>query len=138
MTSPWYKNGLRFACTQCGKCCTGSPGYVWIDEEEVLAMALFLRISEEEFRKRYTRQVNGKISLLEYPKSYDCIFLRDKRCLVYGARPKQCRRFPFWPENLESKEAWKKAKSRCEGIDHPHAPLISLEQIQSHVDETPH
>ena len=28
---PWYRDGLRFACTRCGACCTGAPGYVWVD-----------------------------------------------------------------------------------------------------------
>ena len=36
---PWYKEGLRFKCTECGKCCTGAPGYVWVNKEEVAEMA---------------------------------------------------------------------------------------------------
>ena len=32
---PWYAEGLRFKCTECGQCCTGAPGYVWVNEEEV-------------------------------------------------------------------------------------------------------
>lgn len=135
MTKPWYKKGLRFACTQCGQCCTGAPGYVWIDEEEVQAMAEFLKITFREFVEKYTRQVNGQLALKEFPKSYDCIFLRDKKCLVYGARPKQCRTFPFWPENLDSKESWEKTAKRCEGINHEHAPVISLEEIQKRLKE---
>ena len=62
MSKPWYKDGLRFACTQCGKCCTGSPGYVWITEEEVVKMAAFLKISVPEFMRTYTREVNGRLS----------------------------------------------------------------------------
>ena len=27
----WYHLGLRFQCTGCGDCCTGAPGYVWIN-----------------------------------------------------------------------------------------------------------
>lgn len=130
MSKPWYKEGLRFACTQCGKCCTGSPGYVWITQQEIEKMAAFLKISITEFTRLYTREVNGRLSLIEFPKSYDCIFLRDKKCLVYGARPKQCRTFPFWPENLEDREAWGEAKRRCEGIDHEHAPKIPLAEIE--------
>lgn len=130
MKEPWYKEGLRFGCTQCGKCCTGSPGYVWIDEAEIADMAGFLKISEAEFIQRYTREVDGQLALLEDPRSYDCIFLRDKKCLLYGSRPKQCRTFPFWPENLSSKEAWEETKQRCEGIDHPDAPLYLPKRIE--------
>ena len=32
---PWYKDGLGFQCTQCGDCCTGAPGYVWINAAEI-------------------------------------------------------------------------------------------------------
>ena len=31
MAEPWYRDGLRFECTRCGHCCTGAPGYVWVD-----------------------------------------------------------------------------------------------------------
>lgn len=132
---PWYKKGLKFACTQCGQCCTGAPGYVWIDQQEIEAMAEFLKITVKEFITTYTRQVNGQLALKEFPKSYDCIFLRDKKCLVYGARPKQCKTFPFWPENLDSKESWEQTAKRCEGINHEHAPTISLEDIQKRLKE---
>lgn len=131
----WFKKGLKFGCTGCGQCCTGAPGYVWVDDTEITEMAAFLQISKQEFIQRYTRQVDGHLSLLEFPRSYDCIFLRDKKCLVYGARPKQCRTFPFWPENLESKKAWEETKRRCEGIDHPDAPLVSLAQIKKSLED---
>ena len=29
--------GLRFECTQCGDCCTGAPGYVWVNKAEISA-----------------------------------------------------------------------------------------------------
>ena len=39
MTKPWYADGLRFACTQCGNCCTGEPGFVWVNDAEIAAIA---------------------------------------------------------------------------------------------------
>jgi Fe-S-cluster containining protein len=36
---PWYKEGLRFKCTACGDCCTGAPGFVWVNKEEMEALA---------------------------------------------------------------------------------------------------
>ncbi len=136
MSKPWYKEGLKFSCTGCGKCCTGEPGYVWITMEEIEEMADFLKISVKEFIQSYTREVGGHYSLREYPRTFDCIFLTDgKYCKLYGARPKQCRTFPFWPENLESKEAWERCKERCEGIDHEEAPLIPLSVIKKTLDD---
>jgi len=129
--APWYKEGLRFKCTGCGECCTGAPGYVWIDEKEIAEMAKFLNISAEEFVKKYTRKVNGGISLNEHPTNYDCVFLKEKKCLVYGARPHQCKAFPWWPDHLRSKKEWKEAAKRCEGINHADAPLVTLGEIHS-------
>jgi Fe-S-cluster containining protein len=128
---PWYQEGLRFKCTGCGDCCTGSPGYVWIDEKEIAEMAEFLNISEEEFVKKYTRRIRGSLSLKEHPVNFDCVFLKEKKCLLYKARPNQCKAFPWWPENIQSKEDWDEAAERCEGINHPDAPVISLKEIQS-------
>ncbi len=130
---PWYKEGLKFSCTQCGKCCTGSPGVVWINDAEITAMADFLQISIQEFLKRYTHKVDGRLSLREDPHNYDCVFLKGKTCQLYGARPRQCRTFPWWPENLKSKESWQETAERCEGIDHPEAPLVSLKEIEKHL-----
>ncbi len=135
MTKPWYNKGLRFACTECGKCCTGEPGYVWISQREIEEMAETLQISVKEFIQQYTREVDGNFSLREFPRTYDCIFLRDGKCLVYKARPKQCRTFPFWPENLDSKDAWEKCANRCEGINHEHAPVIPLSKIRENLEE---
>lgn len=127
---PWYAEGLCFSCTGCGGCCTGAPGFVWITEEEIQAMAEFLNLSSLEFMRRYVRLVNGRYSLTERRVTYDCVFLEDgKRCKIYSVRPVQCRTFPFWPENLASPEAWQAAKAHCEGI-HEQASRVELEEIE--------
>ena len=79
---PWYKEGLNFSCTECGQCCTGSPGYVWLEASEITNLAKTLKITEAEFIKKYTRLVGGNLSLIEDNKTYDCVFLKEKRCLV--------------------------------------------------------
>lgn len=130
LMDPWYKEGLRFKCTGCGECCTGAPGYVWVSPQEIEALAKSLSISPEEFIQKYTRRIGNRLSLIEDSRTYDCVFLKGKRCTVYETRPKQCRTFPWWPEHLKTKEHWKEAAHRCEGIDHPDAPLISLSEIK--------
>lgn len=96
-------------------------------------MAEKLNLPMEEFLKKYTRRIGNRISLKEHSKTYDCVFLKGKRCEVYEVRPKQCRTFPWWSENLKTPEHWKETAARCEGIDHADAPLISLEEIQKHL-----
>ncbi len=128
----WYADGLAFSCTGCGKCCTGAPGYVWVDAEEIEAMAAHLNITVDAFLRLYTRKIGGRVALTERRPHYDCVFLRGKLCTVYPVRPKQCKTFPWWKENLSSPEEWQETASRCEGIGHKDAPLVSLEEIEKH------
>jgi uncharacterized protein len=130
---PWYEEGLRFNCTGCGQCCTGSPGYVWVSEEEMSAIANFMQISLQDFVRLYVRRVNGRFSLLEHPKNFDCVFLKDKKCQIYSVRPIQCRTFPWWPKNLKTKEDWQEAAQFCEGIN-IEAPLIPIQTIQEQLN----
>lgn len=128
----WYKKGLRFQCTGCGKCCTGPSGYVWISDEEILTLAKTLSLSPEEFTKNYVRQIGDRLALKEVKRGedFDCIFLKDKRCEVYQNRPVQCQKFPWWPQNLESQDSWDEAAKDCEGINLEEAPLLTFEEIE--------
>mgnify|MGYP001609693579 CR=1 FL=1 len=58
----WLEDGLKFHCTGCGKCCTGSPGFVWLSEEDIQRLSTFFQLEEKEFLKRYTRRI-GKSGL---------------------------------------------------------------------------
>lgn len=117
MSLPWYSEGLKFSCTECGKCCTGSPGFTWVSDEEIHSMANHLRLDIQEFGRKYLRKIGNKYALLEDPKNYDCIFLKENKCSIYHARPKQCRTFPWWHQNLTSQEAWENVARECEGIN---------------------
>ncbi len=130
----WYEEGLTFGCTGCGGCCTGAPGYVWLTEKDVANFLNYLQISRDEFLKKYCRIVNGAISLLEDPKSYDCVFLKGKECTAYHARPNQCRTFPFWKSNLTSKKSWDGVARQCEGIDNPEGKTYSCDEIKELTD----
>lgn len=128
-TSEWYDEGLKFSCTECGKCCGGSPGYVWVNTEEMEAIAAFLNISLKEFKIKYIRRVGNRYSLLESKETFDCVFLKEKKCQIYGARPTQCRTFPWWPQNLSSKAAWEYTAQGCEGIC-DQGEIVAREKIE--------
>ena len=82
---PWMKEGLHFKCTQCGKCCTGSSGFVWVDDEEIKVMAEFLNIQVSDFKKLYTKKVGQKWTLVEKKsQNHSCIFYENQKCRVYG------------------------------------------------------
>lgn len=131
--NPWYQDGLRFECTGCGQCCTGSPGYTWVSIKEIMEIADYLKISIDEFSKKYLRIVGDKISLLEHQVTFDCVFLKDKKCQIYPVRPTQCRTFPWWPKNLKSLEDWKDAAKHCEGISFQ-APVVPFAKIQEQLE----
>ncbi len=130
---PWYKDGLRFSCTGCGKCCTGSPGYVWVTEEEIASIADYLQLSIDAFSKKYVRKIGSRFSLSEHPRTYDCAFLKDNKCTIYPCRPKQCQTYPWWIHIIRSQEDWENSAVTCEGINHPDAPLISKEEIEKNL-----
>jgi hypothetical protein len=122
---PWYADGLAFTCTQCGNCCTGDPGYVWISEAEIGRLAEHLKMGVEEVVKRYCRRAGGGFSLKErknHRGEHDCVFLKEddrgrRTCTVYPVRPLQCRTWPFWDGNLVSLRSWERAGKKCPGID---------------------
>ena len=124
---PWYRDGLRFTCTQCGKCCTGEPGTVWVDEDELKKLAAFRGEPLREFVPLHTRKSRGKVTLREKANG-DCVFYEAGRgCTVYPVRPKQCRTWPFWESNLESPEKWERTESICPGSGE--GELIPVEEI---------
>ena len=126
---PWYHRGLKFSCTQCGDCCTGAPGFVWVNQEEIAALAQLLELDMEQFEKLYVRAVGIRRSLVEFPNG-DCVFFDGdtRRCTVYEARPRQCRTWPFWDSNLKSPEAWQQTCEICPGSGR--GKLYQLEQIE--------
>jgi Fe-S-cluster containining protein len=126
---PWYADGLRFACTGCGRCCTGGSGYVWVRVDEIVAMASALGMATDDFGRRYLRRVDGRYALVDRPGG-DCVFLDGKSCRVYETRPAQCRAFPWWPATLRSPGAWKRAAEGCEGISDL-APVVVAEVIET-------
>jgi Fe-S-cluster containining protein len=110
------KGGLDFACTRCGDCCTGAPGYVWMGEAEIERLAAHLGLERDAFGRRYLRRVGERLSLIEKPGG-DCVFWeRERGCTVYEARPTQCRTYPFWPEVIASRATWRLESESCPGI----------------------
>jgi Fe-S-cluster containining protein len=147
--APWYAAGLHFTCTQCGNCCTGGPGYVWISDEEVERLAAYLKLSVPDTIERYCRRIGSRLSLNEIrnPRGeYDCIFLKEewasvahgddvvvhtkRSCRIYPVRPLQCRTWPFWDGNLASSEIWEHSAQRCHGMNRG-SRVFSREEIEA-------
>ncbi len=128
---PWYHEGLRFTCTGCGNCCTGAPGFVWVNQEEIAALAQLVGQDDlAAFERQYVRNVGIRKSLKEYPNG-DCVFFdgQTRRCKVYEARPRQCRTWPFWDSNLRSPDHWERTCRVCPGSGD--GELHSAEEIDA-------
>lgn len=122
----------KFACIRgCTACCSGGPGFVWLSETDADRLAACLGITRAELLKRHCRMVDTGLgmspSLNERP-DYSCIFLGREGCLVYDARPTQCRTYPYWESIVDSAESWQDEARHCPGIGH--GPAASAESIE--------
>lgn len=132
---PWYRDGLQFTCTQCGNCCTGAPGVVWVDDSEIKAIAELTGKSTGEILLMHTRLYAGRRSLTEFANG-DCTFFDPEKrgCTIYEARPTQCRTWPFWNSNLESRASWEALSPECPGAGKGN--FVSFEEIQKRAAQT--
>jgi len=135
---PWYQSGLAFECTQCGNCCSGpETGYVWVTDEEIERLAIAMEMGDDldAFRRKFVRSVLSRQSLVEYSDG-DCIFLDPKTrgCMVYEARPTQCRTWPFWPQTVNSPSDWARAAKGCPGCNS--GPVYELDAITAKIKAT--
>ena len=126
--TPWFQDGLRFECTQCGDCCTGAPGYVWVNNQEIAELAAVLDMKVHEFEASYVRRIGSRKSLIELSNG-DCILFdaKTRKCKVYHERPRQCRTWPFWDSNIATPSAWKKTCAICPGSGQ--GKVYSVEEV---------
>ncbi len=116
-------DSVQFACQPgCIRCCD-VLGYVYLAEQDLLRAAAHLQLTPQEFERRYVYRTRHLLRLRK-PKTKQCHFLNGDGCAIHPAKPTQCRRFPFWPELLESRADWQATARRCPGIGV--GPLIQI------------
>jgi len=129
----FYSAGLRFKCQKCGRCCQshGDYSYVYLSLPERRRLARHLGLMTQVFTRRFCVKTDGLYHLRDPHKG--CLFLTKGRCGVYEARPRQCRTWPFWPENM-NRIVWFGEVSRdCPGIGE--GPLIDSARIERRLQE---
>jgi len=100
------KKGFDFvfdpgACLDCpGHCCRGTPGSIWVSQQEILQICSFLEVNTIDFIQKFLKQIGNRVSIKERIKGHDfqCVFFDDLKCqcTIYAVRPFQCRQYPFW------------------------------------------
>jgi Fe-S-cluster containining protein len=120
-TERFYDNQpVRFQCSGCGDCCSGDPDthYVELLAGEAERIRQYLQLSKATFERDYLVSIPDIGKGIRINAQGRCSLLSaDKRCLVYEARPWQCRSYPFWPEVMQSHETWMAEANHCEGIN---------------------
>lgn len=106
------------ACATCqGRCCTGESGYIYVNKEEIENIAKLINFDVEDFKANYLRKVGYKYSIKEIVLNgnHECIFYDSESngCIIYQARPTQCKTFPFWDY---FKTRVDELKQECPGI----------------------
>ena len=136
--------GLRFQCTLCGNCCSGSEGYVGFTQDEAKAIAERLGVTLDYFMEHYTHDTRAGRSFIEKDSDFgkDCVFLDRETipgkavCGIYEDRPMQCKTWPFWPYVVNTEHAWRKSAVGCPGIDRG-SKVIKPEEIRIQRARTP-
>ena len=83
----------------------------------------------------HTRLYGGRRSLTEFANG-DCTFFDPEKrcCTIYEARPAQCKTWPFWNSNLESRASWEALSPDCPGAGKGN--FVSFEDIQIQAAKT--
>lgn len=106
---------------------------MYLSVKDVLRVARFLDMDEEEFRQRYVYSTKHRIRLRK-PRGRECPFLlEDKGCQVHPVKPTQCRVFPLWPELIEDKRELSQTSRWCPGIGKGN--VVSVEELEASARE---
>ncbi len=117
---------FRFECIPaCTRCCR-ERGFVYMTEDDLRRAAAFLNLSPAAFERKYVYRTR-RLLRLRKPPIAQCPFLEDQGCAIHPAKPAQCAAYPFWPEMISDRAAWKEAAACCPGIGA--GPLIQIEAV---------
>ena len=118
-----HKPGFDFGfnpcvCKDCpGNCCCGESGNIWVNQQEILQVCLFLKINPIDCIEKYFTLKNNRYSVKERgtKNGFECIFFKSpqKKCSIYAVRPFQCYQYPFWKHFKKHKE---QVIKECPGV----------------------
>ena len=149
---PWYKDGLRFECTQCGACCQ-ADGVVHLTQDDLLRLTalLFPDMVDDGTAGRWlvkrpskrdveaveacamTYTTGGAGRTLLRTGNRCALQADDGKCKAQAAKPTQCRTFPFWELTVDCPDAWAALAQICPGVNQ--GRLYKAHEIEQRVAE---
>lgn len=81
----------QFDCGKCARCCEVLRPV--LKPADVKRLAKFLGLSEAKLRSKYLQWDEEEQG--DTFNAQPCPFLKDNRCVVYDARPENCRSYPY-------------------------------------------
>lgn len=105
---------------------------VYLTKKDVVRAARCLNMAPEEFEARYLYRTRHLIRLRK-PRGSRCNFLMEVGCWIHRGKPTHCRLFPFWPELVERRAAWRATAKRCPGTKQ--GPLIQFGTVVEIAEE---
>ncbi len=88
---------------------------MFLTEKEAEAISTYLNLDSDLFLRLFTIEAEDELILRDGENEH-CVFLEDGICMIYEVRPRQCRTYPFWPENMKTKAHWNLTRKMCPGI----------------------
>lgn len=96
-----HLKNARFSCEHCGLCCSGNDNEVIVTPDEIENLMQETGLSFDEIAEPYPEwfEEHGETFtfswILRRGSDGNCIFLKNKQCMVYGQRPDICKTYPF-------------------------------------------
>ncbi|CAO0823627.1 YkgJ family cysteine cluster protein [Desulfarculales bacterium] len=103
-----------FNCQRCNQCCHGEGG-ISLKFGEIPQAAALLALSAREFIDRYCELRPG-LYFIKTNQDGDCALLGPEGCIIHQAKPRICRRWPYFQALLRDASAFEEAKRSCPGL----------------------
>jgi uncharacterized protein len=86
-----------------------------LSEEDLQRAAAYVGMTPQEFESKYVIRYPTLLRLRR-SRTKECHFLFEGGCSIHPAKPTQCRLYPFWPELVSNRKAWRQESKVCPGI----------------------
>ena len=135
-----FRRGVRFECTQCGKCCTSLSTAIPISRAEARTISRTLGVTLKALLTRWCRvrqtvvqHGNRRVTLRTITikaRGGRCLFVATNgECRIHEVKPLFCRHAPFVGDVAEGGEPlWQAIRRYCPGVGR--GPLYTPARIR--------